>query len=454
MHKKTSRSESDRGLREKAEKLVSKKPAKKLPYDPEALLHELEVHQIELEMQNEELRRSQRELEESRQKYLELYDFAPVGYITLNEKGMVCEVNLTAAGLLGIGRKPLVNKPFSRFIVPESQDAFYFHRREVLKSSTKEGCELVLRKNDGTIFHAQLESIGAEVNGQRMMHTVITDITYRKRMEEELQRAHDELEKRVVERTVQLVDSNESLKEEIAKRIVIGEELKESRERLRNLTKHLQKIREQEKTFLSRELHDELGQVLTGIKMDIRWIERRLPEDSALALERLYSVVKAIDDAILSVQRISMALRPPALDDFGLSEAIRLALTNFEKKSPIACKFISTPRRIVLNKEISTEIFRIFQEALTNISRHADAHNATILLENTGDRLTMEVRDDGRGITKKEIMDRTSIGLTGMRERAYAIKGDLAITGSRGKGTIVAFSVPLTKRRTRLPKHQ
>jgi signal transduction histidine kinase len=140
-----------------------------------------------------------------------------------------------------------------------------------------------------------------------------------------------------------------------------------------------------------------------------------------------------------------MALRPPALDDFGLSEAIRSVLTNFEKKTHMTCKFISTPQRIVFNREQSTEIFRIFQEAFTNITRHADAKNVTILLQNTGDKLIMEVSDDGRGITKKEIMDHQSIGLTGMRERAYAIEGSLAIIGVRGGGTTVTLNVPLNE---------
>jgi PAS domain S-box-containing protein len=221
--------------------------------------------------------------------------------------------------------------------------------------------------------------------------------------------------------------------------------LKDSRERLRNLTKHLQKTREQERAFLSRELHDELGQILTGMKMDIRWIEKRLPEDSTLILERLNSIIMLIDDAILFVQKISMLLRPPDLDDFGLSEAIKLVLTNFEEKTNITCKFISTPQQIVLNREISTEIFRIFQEAFTNITRHADAKNVTILLQHMGNRLTMEIGDDGRGITKKETMDHKSIGLTGMRERAYAMEGNLTIIGMRGKGTTITLSVPLNE---------
>ena len=190
------------------------------------------------------------------------------------------------------------------------------------------------------------------------------------------------------------------------------------------------------------------------MKMDMRWIERRLPEESTSILERLRSTVTLIDDAIRSVQRISMALRPPALDDFGLSEAIKLVLTNFEKKAHFTCTFISMPQRIVLNREISTEVFRICQEALTNIARHAEAKNVTVLLQNTGDKLIMEVRDDGRGITKKEITDRTSIGLTGMRERAYAIEGDLTIIGMRRKGTIVTlrFHSKKGKKNTRTMK--
>jgi signal transduction histidine kinase len=120
-------------------------------------------------------------------------------------------------------------------------------------------------------------------------------------------------------------------------------------------------------------------------------------------------------------------------------------LTNFEEKTNITCKFISTPQQIVLNREISTEIFRIFQEAFTNIARHADAKNVTILLRHMGNRLTMEIGDDGRGITKKEIMDHKSIGLTGMRERAYAMEGNLTIIGMRGKGTTITLSVPLNE---------
>ena len=153
-------------------------------------------------------------------------------------------------------------------------------------------------------------------------------------------------------------------------------ELKESRERLRRLSIHSRKVREEERTSISRELHDELGQVLTGIKMDVAWIGRRTPEDHTMIPERVNSLLALIDDAIVSVQRISMALRPPALDDFGLQEAMKLAAEDFEKRTKVACEIISKPQNIVLKGNISTEAFRIFQEALTNIARHAGAHRA------------------------------------------------------------------------------
>ena len=225
------------------------------------------------------------------------------------------------------------------------------------------------------------------------------------------------------------------LRQEIATRKITEEKLEESRERLRYLSIRSRKLREEERTFLSRELHDELGQVLTGIKMDVAWIGRRTPEDNTLIVERVNSLLTRIDDAILSVQGISMALRPPALDDFGLQEAIRLAAEEFEKRTKIACEIISKPRHIALKKDISTEAFRIFQEALTNIARHAGAQSVTVSLGSTGDKFIMEVRDNGRGITEKQISDLKSIGLTGMRERALTVGGSLTVTGTRGKGT-------------------
>ncbi len=133
----------------------------------EKLVHELQVHQIELEMQNDELRRAQLALEESRDRYLDLYDYAPVGYFTLDNNAVVLEANLFGAGLLGIERGSLIGKPLTSFVHKESQDTFYFHRNQVLQTGTRSMCEIKLVKPDGAWFHAQLESLAiADAHGE------------------------------------------------------------------------------------------------------------------------------------------------------------------------------------------------------------------------------------------------------------------------------------------------
>jgi PAS domain S-box-containing protein len=393
------------------------------------------------------IKRAEEALQTSETRYRRLFETAQDGILILNaETGQIDDVNPFLVDMLGYTYEEFVGKKLWEIGAFKNTEKSKAALTELQHKGYVRYEDLPLATKDGREIDVEFVSNTYPVNHHKVIQCNVRDITDRIRAEKELQKAHDELEKRVVERTTQLVEANKSLKGEIAKRTIVGDELKESRERLRNLTKHLQKIREEERASLSRELHDELGQVLTGMKMDIRWIERQLPEKSTSIFERLHSTIILIDEAIRSVQRISMALRPPALDDFGLSEAIKLVLTNFEKKANFTCTFISTPQKIVLNREISTEVFRICQEALTNIARHADAKHVTVLLQNTGDKLTMEVRDDGRGITKKEMVDHTSLGLTGMRERAYSVEGNLTIMGMKGKGTIVTLTVPLNEK--------
>ena len=188
-----------RTLRRKAEKALREapeKPALTSGTDLTRLTHELAVHQIELEMQNEELRRSQEELERSHAEYADLYDFAPVGYLTFDKTGLVTRANLTACSLLGIERSRFVKKPFALFVHPGSQDAFHICKQTTLETTTTQTCQLVMKRNKGTeeYFHAQLESIAVRSNGDTTVRTVLTDITERKAAEEALQRQADLLE--------------------------------------------------------------------------------------------------------------------------------------------------------------------------------------------------------------------------------------------------------------------
>ncbi len=198
------------------------------------LVHELRVHQIELEMQNEELRQAQLALEESRDRYLDLYDYAPIGYFTLDENALILEANLSGAGLLGMERGSLIGKPLTSFVDKDSQDTFYLHRNQVLETATRHICEIKLVKPDGGWFHAQLESVGiADSDGElSRLRTAISDITDRKLAEEAVRRAHDELEHRVEERTSELREANQQLEHEIADRKKAEEALRESQQRL------------------------------------------------------------------------------------------------------------------------------------------------------------------------------------------------------------------------------
>jgi PAS domain S-box-containing protein len=207
------------------------------PENLKDIIHELQVHQIELEMQNDELRLAQLALEESRDRYLDLYDYAPVGYLTLDKNALILEANLSGARLLELERGSLIGKMLTSFVHEDSQDIFYFHRNQVLETATRHICEIKLVKPDGSRFHAQLESVGiADSDRQlRRLRTAIWDITDRKLAEEALRRAHDDLEQQVEERTSELREANEQLKQEIAERKKGEKALRRSEERYRQM---------------------------------------------------------------------------------------------------------------------------------------------------------------------------------------------------------------------------
>ena len=232
---------------------------------------------------------------------------------------------------------------------------------------------------------------------------------------------------------------------ERAERKRAEEQLRESREQLRALSVYLQFVREEERTRIAREVHDELGQALTGLKMNVSWLANRLPKDAHLLLEKSKAIAGDIDATIQTVRRIATELRPGILDDLGLAAAIEWQANEFQTHTGIQCTVTTKLRRAILDADLNTTFFRIFQETLTNIIRHAQATRTDVLLKEESGHLSLLISDNGRGISMAEISSTKSIGLLGMRERAALLGGEFKISGAPGKGTTVTVIIPLPR---------
>lgn len=221
-------------------------------------------------------------------------------------------------------------------------------------------------------------------------------------------------------------------------------QLRRSLKQLRTLSVYLQHVREIEQIRIAREVHDELGQSLTGLKLQLTWLARRLPKRSKLLLGKTRTMATHIDKTILAVRRIATELRPGVLDTAGLLAALEWQANQFQSQTGIVCEVKAEMKEALWDQELNTAFFRIFQESLTNIIRHAKATKVEVRLAEAGGHVTLEVKDNGRGISEAEIHNTKSIGLLGIHERATLLDGTLRIEGERGKGTTLTVRIPKT----------
>ena len=242
---------------------------------------------------------------------------------------------------------------------------------------------------------------------------------------------------------IELHEKRMALTREIAERMVAEEELRKSEESLRLLAGHLQSVREEERTRIAREVHDELGQALTGIKMDLTWLVDRLDESQKPLAERAESMFRLIDETVHAVRRIAAGLRPGILDDVGLPAAIEWQARDFRMRTGIRCHVALPSSSVELDQDRSTAAFRIFQELLTNVARHAGATRVDVEVHLDADTLMLDVRDNGKGIASATLESPKSLGLLGMHERAQVFGGKIEIMGRQGKGTQAKVSIPL-----------
>lgn len=224
-------------------------------------------------------------------------------------------------------------------------------------------------------------------------------------------------------------------------------ELANSQEQLRNLSMHLQSVREKESTRIAMKIHDELGQSLTALQLDLAWLGSRLPPGDLTLTSKIQHMRELIDTTVESMHRISTELRPTLLDDLGLTAAMEWQLQEFRERTGIHYKARLNLKEGFIERELATALFRIFQEVLTNIARHAEATSIRVNLTKKGDGLYLDVSDNGKGITKEQIDNPKSFGIIGIRERVNFWGGTISITGKPGKGTDIKVRIPLTGKR-------
>jgi len=231
---------------------------------------------------------------------------------------------------------------------------------------------------------------------------------------------------------------------DVTARVRAEEALRQSKEELRELAKTANTVREQEKSRIARELHDELAQSLTALKMDTAWLIDMIPQEQTAVLSKLHRMQDMLDSTVTSTRRISADLRPLILDDLGLVAAAEWLVQNFEERNGIPCR-LSADQELQLDDPHATAIFRILQESLNNVAKHARAIRVDVLLKRETDRVILEVRDDGVGFATQDPRKPNSYGLVGLRERAHLLEGEVSVESSPGHGTRIKVSIPMEK---------
>ncbi|WP_460837116.1 sensor histidine kinase [Noviherbaspirillum agri] len=332
------------------------------------------------------------------------------GLLVLDTKSRLLMMNAEAERLLGWTREELAERPVHDTIHCRHPDCSPLTREEcqvfrtVCSGQSWRAEDDVLVRKDGSTFPVTYVASPVFEDGEVVgTVTAFQDITERKRAEHEV---------------------------------------RESRRRLEELSAFLQQVREDERTRIARELHDELGQALTALRIDLVWLNDKLPQREKKVDDKLAAMLALVEKTVDAVRRISEDLRPGMLDDLGLAAAIEHHVSKFAEQTGIACELSMSRDHYELDERMATALFRVLQESLTNVARHAQASKVTVQLQDLRDEMLLIVRDDGRGLPEPAAGRKKTYGLLGMHERVKLLGGLLDISSSPGKGTRIEASIP------------
>lgn len=341
-------------------------------------------------------------------KFKGLIETCPDAIIICNKNGNIEIINRQTELLFGFKRSELIGNPVEILVPENNREKHRQHRKKYVQMPKTrpmgEILDLYAKKKDGSIFPVEISLAPLKINGNTWISAVIRDITERKKL---------------------------------------NDNLKKTNEDLRMLATKIQNVKEEERTAIAREIHDELGQRLTALKIDISWILKKMGKEKIEIRQKSDEILKMLDGTIKIIRKISADLRPSILDDLGLIEALKWYGIDFEKRTGIKVKFQSAIADFVLPNEIATGIFRIYQESLTNVARHADAKNVNANIGFTDSKITLTITDDGKGFDARKIAEKKTLGLLGIGERALLMGGECKIKSSPGQGTTVIVTIHL-----------
>jgi PAS domain S-box-containing protein len=362
------------------------------------------VHFVSTGRDVTERKRVEEELRKSEGKFRAIFDNTSDGMFLFDLKAQrffMC--NATCATMLGYTQEEFLNLDIADIHPGEDLPFIYEQIGEFDKGERGVRSDIRFKRKDGSILVADLSPALVAIAEKQYLVISFRDISERKRVEEKLRRSY---------------------------------------EQLHHFAVSLQSSREEERSRIAREIHDELGQALTGLKFDISWIGKKLPEGTEELQSKTKAMGKLIDGTIQMVRKMSSELRPGVLDRLGLAAAIEWQVQEFQNRTGIKCTRSPNFEGLKLEQDRATAIFRIFQEALTNVARHANASTVDVSLSVESGNLILEVRDNGKGISESALLDPKSLGLLGMKERALAFGGRVNIVGRPGSGTRVILIVP------------
>jgi PAS domain S-box-containing protein len=423
--------------------------ARKRDAETRRLLQELQVHQVELEMQNAQLQEARDRVEALLEKYTDLYDFAPVGYFSLDEHARIVEANLAGAALVQVERSLLLGRRLTRFLAPASRAQFLPLLEGVFAGRGNVVCESSLLKADGSTFWANLHaSLAASPDGPgRRCRVAVSDLTVLKQAEQ----AHHRIET--------LAAANRELRQEIVRREAVEAALRRSEQKHRRLLKQAHRLQEQlrrlshgilqaqedERKRISRELHDDITQTLVGINMHLETLTRQATVNPTLLKARVARTQRVVEKLLNILHQFARELRPTALDDLGLTVTLRSLLKDFMKRTGIRVRFSTSADVEQLDNSRLTVLYRVVQSALANVAEHAHASQVKVSLRRRADEVRLEISDNGRSFSVARVFQarrHKHLGLLGMRERVEMVGGHFTVESAPGRGTTIRAEVP------------